>query len=192
MSLEKWEIELRQQLESVVKETKNKPSQGIAVAEVDKKQSNVLPMTLLFIVLAIGLLVAYDLKTDGEVQNWIISKFEKKSEKIDSLPIEPISPPVNNTTPISVVNELKDRMSKLEVDNQTALDKLSEKVAWNSHRIGLLGIIFNEDFSIMKNNLDRRNIVFLNRDWTLNQMPKCIELTEEDKEYLNKYVKPNQ
>lgn len=192
MPLEKWEIELRQQLDSVVKDTRNKPA--VKPEDVNKKPSSVLPMTLLFIVLAIGLLVAYDLKTDGEVQAWILSKFEKKSEQFEPSTVNPVpvTPQSNSVAPLNVISELNDRISKLEVENKAAINELSEKTSWNSHRIGLMGIIFNENFLIYKNNLDRKNIVFFNRDWTINQMPKCIDLTEEDKEYLKKYIKTNQ
>ena len=53
-------------------------------------------------------------------------------------------------------------------------------------------LLLNENFSMIMKGADASDFIFFNRDWTLDRMPKYIELTEDDKEYLKKFVRPNQ
>ena len=45
---------------------------------------------------------------------------------------------------------------------------------------------------MIMNGKDASDFIFFNRDWTLDRMPKYIEMTEDDKEYLKKFIRKNQ
>jgi hypothetical protein len=55
-----------------------------------------------------------------------------------------------------------------------------------------MGLLLNENFTMIMNGKDASDFVFFNRDWTLDRMPKYIEMTEDDKEYLKKFIRTNQ
>jgi len=57
--------------------------------------------------------------------------------------------------------------------------------------LSLMGLLLNENFMIVRNNYNKGHLIFFNRDWTLDQMPHYLELTDDDKEYLKKFVKPS-
>ena len=52
----------------------------------------------------------------------------------------------------------------------------------------LMGLLLNENFNIIKQDESKDEMVFFNSDWTLNKMPSHIELSDEDRDYLRKYV----
>ena len=69
---------------------------------------------------------------------------------------------------------------------------MQAKLNINSTKIGLMGLLLNENFTMIMRGADSNDFIFFNRDWTLDREPKYIELTEDDKEYLKKLVRPNQ
>lgn len=81
------------------------------------------------------------------------------------------------------------RMRAEFVSLKTKDAELAEQISKNKELISLLGIVQNNNFVIEKNDYDKRHLVFFNSDWTINQMPRYIELSPEDKEYLDKFVR---
>jgi hypothetical protein len=180
MSLEQWEKELIKYFEiknSEIPSSKNKSNGTFASKNTN---NDTFLMMLLFVVLGISIFIAYDFKTDGYIQKMV---FSEKPEIEKNIPIiERKEPIVQNKE----IETLKEEMKK----NKDILDKIVSKTQSNTDRIALMGVMINENFCIDKNNFSKEDMIFLNRDWTLNKMPKYIILSEDDKEYLNKYVKP--
>lgn len=198
MALEQWEIDLRKQLGNKInaKNTETWESQlKNEIKElVPSKKSNTSLMLMILIFLGVVTLCAYDIKTEGSVQNWIQSWFQSP----DAPPVvdnpfatEPTTKDVrvksNYETEIAA---LRTEIKRVEDGNKTAMDKMATKVQWNADRITLMAVMMNENFLIVRNNADKSHLIFFNRDWTLDQMPHYLQLADEDKEYLNKFVKP--
>lgn len=182
MATEQWEIDLRRQLGKEIPKLENAP------IEVDKKASSFLSesfiMMFLLVILTVSLLFAYDYKTDGSIQKLVYSSFTPvMSPKQNESPIEPLSPKPDSQ--IESIIALKEDIEK----SKLTLDGLSSQMRANEEKISLIGIVLNENFLVIRNNLPKDNMIFFNRDWTIDKMPKNITLTEEDKAYLNKFIK---
>ena len=210
MALEQWEIDLRKQLEGRI--NNNKPKNGQtwedklvediedlpqvrerAVQKANDKNNNTLIMLVLLIVLGIATLFAYDSKSGGKIQAWIQARFTSSSA-----PQNPTGPVIGPTNPVgpksydAEIAALRADIQRVEADNKANMDKLAAKVKWNGERITLVGMLLNENFMIVRNNYDKGHLIFFNRDWTLDQMPHHLELSDEDRDYLKKFVKPGQ
>lgn len=124
--------------------------------------------------LATCIYLVYNNKTNNSLNKIVESKFQKKEaeSKIES----------------DRITLLETRISELEKDNL----ELKEKQLWNSQRIGLMGIMLNENFMLLKNNQNKNDFIMLSRDWKISKMPKNLELTELDKEILRQFLEQNQ
>lgn len=199
MALEQWEINLRKQLEGKVNQTppgkepekgpnwedklvqqiQDNPSQPV------KKANNTIIMLVLLIVLGLATLFAYDSKNGGKIQNWISSQFSSKEE------VGTVQPQSNGKRDYDAeIAALRSDIRRVEADNKASVEKLATKVKWNSDRINLMAIMLNENFLILRNGNNKGHMIFFNRDWTLDNMPQYIELSDDDKVYLKKFVKP--
>jgi len=198
MALEQWEIDLRRQLEGKVNNTK--PTQTWEEKLVEEIQplprntekpkdtNNTIVMLVLLIILGCATLFAYDAKSGGRIQSWFASLGTKSSdEPIVQQPS--VSGGPNNYD--AEIASLRSDIQRIDADNKAKLDKLTTKVQWNSDRLTLMGLLLNENFMIVRNNYNKGHLIFFNRDWTLDQMPHYLELSDDDKEYLKKFVKPS-
>jgi hypothetical protein len=100
--------------------------------------------------------------------------------------------PTYNIDHDTEIASLRSYIQKIDSENKINLEKLTSKLKWNSDRITLMGIMFNENFLIVRNNHFKGHLIFFNRDWTLDQVPHYVQLSDDDKEYLRKFIKTNQ
>jgi len=136
---------------------------------------------LMLIALAAATLYVYDDKTGGKLKSSITSSFHSKTESktiIEKSDAE--------------VAKLKAELDKFRSDNKAAIDSIQAKLNTNSTKIGLMGMLLNENFTMIMRGEGSSDFIFFNRDWTLDRMPKHIELTEDDREYLKKMVRSGQ
>ena len=85
------------------------------------------------------------------------------------------------------MSSLKEKIVELEHDR----DQLSEKLMQQSKKIGIMGILLNENFLIVKDNYDKNDIILLNREWKIKKLPKYIMLDDKDKDFLDKMKEKN-
>ena len=169
MALEKWEIELRKQLDKKVNSPKqaqtweDKIVADVGATPIVYKSNNTAFMMIAFIVLGFAILFALYEKSD-KFQSWTGS--DDISSKTEIVMLK------------SDVEKLNEKMKRS-----------TERINLLGDRLNLMGILFNENFTVLKNNHDRSNLMYFNRDWTISSMPKYIKLTDEDREYLKKYIK---
>lgn len=88
-----------------------------------------------------------------------------------------------------IVNEeeIVEQSSDLE-EIKSELESIHSKVKFNNERIILMGLLLNENFSILRGEKDKADLLFFDRKWKLKGWPKHISLTESDKEWLEKYI----
>lgn len=189
MSLEKWERDLRKQLigvksikepweEALIEEIKYVPQQ--------KPKNNlfligcVIFLTALMISFFLykkGLLVHLD--SLGWPGRGPISKQEFKTK---------IEDPVDFHDTIAKNQEDIAELYKIIEEIQNKLILNTDKINSNSEKITLTGIILNENFTIIRNGHDKSHLIYFNRDWSLEKGPRYLDLTENDREYLKKYI----
>jgi hypothetical protein len=133
-------------------------------------------------------LFVYNQKSGGALTTWFANRIhftesEKKAPPAENRPDAIPMPPANNSGDIA---QLKLDMAKMKQDMET----MNGKLKWNSDRITLMGMLLNENFVILGNNYDRSDLIFFNSDWTINKMPRYLQIQEKDREYLQKFVKP--
>jgi hypothetical protein len=136
---------------------------------------------VLLVIIGLATILVYDNKTGNHFKNWIFSSFQTK-QSVSVVKEETFDPELV---------KLKSDIDKFKLENKSSLDAINAKLNVNSSKIGLMGLLLNENFSMIMKGADASDFIFFNRDWTLDRMPKYIELTEDDKEYLKKFVRPN-
>jgi hypothetical protein len=68
---------------------------------------------------------------------------------------------------------------------------LEERILLLERKAAALGYATDENFYILKNDLEKSNIIFINRDWSLSKEPEYIQLTPEDENYIRKHLSGN-
>ena len=200
MELEDWEKELRNEYGSPEVKAEPTPSAQSAPVPVQEpkleepkvkikpvddksKDSGTWLFLVLFLILGITIVWIYDDKTGGKIKSSIMSTFHSK---------ENVQPEEKELISDAEVGKLKNELEKFRSENKTAIDAIQAKLNSNSSKIGLMGLLLNENFTMIMNGKDASDFIFFNRDWTLDRMPKYIEMTEDDKEYLKKFIRKNQ
>ena len=185
-AIEQWEADLKRKLAAIVVPKREQWEEDLLkeIEEMDEefpppvKQIN--KTTTMFIVwlIILGFLVifAYDRKTNA-ISQW----FDRSTPVAEEKP-----------RPNSELAELRGIVRRNQADTTAALEKIQTKTKLNSERIILLGMLSNENAMIYRQNYDKNDLIFLNRNWTLDQMPKHLQMTPEDREYLKKFVNNGQ
>lgn len=200
-SQREWEERLKQELEGIPSRKKKKPKTKPAPAPVasepvaedrppialkKKKEEGLLGYYVIIVLLIVMGLFVYNHKSGGAITNWFSNRIQfTESEKTtpETRPDAAPMPPANNSAEIA---QLRLDMAKMKQDMET----MNGKLKWNSDRITLMGMLVNENFVILGNNYDRSHLIFFNADWTINKMPRYLQIQEKDREYLQKFVKP--
>lgn len=189
MAVEQWERELRKQLSGVKAAKREQWEDDLLeeIGELPPRRVNNNTTTFVACLIILGALTtfAYDQKT-AAISRW----WQSTHQNIAAVPPLPPTPHKSYDQDIA---ELRSAVQKAQTDvaaQQALLSKLESKTKFNSERITLVGMALNENFMIMRNNYDKNHLIFFNRDWTLDQMPHYLQLSDADKDYLKKYVKP--
>ena len=205
MALEKWEIELRKQLQDSSDTVQ--PKEKTWEDRLREQISNVQPPppvhhhhapkknnTGLFVVVILILLGAV-LYTVNMKTGVISNLFNKKTEVAAVEPANPFEdkkgvpvPPTNNLA--SEVRQIRIDVDRMKADNDTKFDEMQKKIKWNGDRITLLGMMHNENWLVIRNQgSNSTQFLYFNGDWTLSGMPQYLQLTADDQEFLEKYRK---
>jgi len=89
----------------------------------------------------------------------------------------------------SVPQNRKETVEEQVVKLKEFSTKILEVTKGNIDKITLLGILQNNNSCVIKNNLPKSDLIFINSDWTIDKMPTAINLDDEDKNFLKQYVK---
>jgi len=163
--IEQWEIDLRNQLGNSTRD--NKPPQektASAYCEASKNDYLLYSSMILFFILAA--LFILDFKTDfiNKVLNSHIT-YEVK-------------------TPDSNLIVIGDRIGATE----ERVGKIEERIKTQEEKIFLLGVVSNENNFIEKKGLNKKDLLFISKNWKLKKYPKHIVLSDSDKKYLEKLI----
>ena len=78
-------------------------------------------------------------------------------------------------------------------DIERKLMEVEGRVDRQAYDIRLLAIMHNENFAVVKKATGIRDIIFINKDWTIDRMPSHLTLTNEEKdEIYKKFVKKSE
>lgn len=187
-----WEEELKEDIDDVELPPKRKPQPK----QPKKQESNnrVLYYFVIFILL-IANLYLYDKKSDGRISNWLKDRI-RSGEVAQNDPVRPgpsLPPPGPGVDVASELKFLRAEIVRLETQQKQQKeewDKLAAKVKWNSDRIALIGAVLNENYLILRNGYPTSHMIFFNHDWTIDRYPQYLQISEEDREFLKKYVRP--
>lgn len=129
-----------------------------------------------------AVLLAYEVKTGG-VTNWF------KGKPTASVPNQPLSPPDN---PLQKADDLQVKalradFERMKAENKQQFADIDRRIKWNGDRITLLATVQQENFLQIRNG--QNNFIYFNADWTIDRLPQYLELTQDDKDFLNKYLK---
>jgi len=201
MKLEPWEIELQNQLgsnfvpevpkikpvpvESVVSEPEVVSEPNPVVEE--SKGPGTWAFLILFTVLALSSLYIYDGKTGGKMKSWVASRFHTVPQEQNLKENKAVEQPKLEFEDAEVA-KLRTELYKLKNENKSQYDAVMGKLNLVGNKVVLIGLLLNENFNIIRQSANYEDMVFFNRDWTLNKMPKYIDLSDDDREYLRKYV----
>ena len=167
MALEQWEIDLRNQLNGVQGTVSLETPQEVVVEEAVVKQTNDF---VLYFALGCFLLVASLLLLDFKTN--FISNLVRKENMVEiKVDEETLAGAVSsvNAAPNLILEEL---------------DSLKKKVKSHGDRIFILGVVSNENSTISKHNANKREMISINKDWTLSRKPTHLSFTQEDMKYL--------
>lgn len=187
MNMEPWELELQDQIrdsKSAAPEPlpKNDPAPILEKAKEPSAPAegggSIVFFTLLVILAAVTVLV-YDHKTGGKFRSWMASHFSSADQ------VEKVEPKRKNEADES---RLRDEFDKFVASNKSQIEALQSRVGSIRDKVMLMGLLLNENFNIIKQDESKDEMVFFNSDWTLNKMPTHIDLSDEDRDYLRKYV----
>jgi hypothetical protein len=88
-------------------------------------------------------------------------------------------PQENNRT------QVDQRLDRLESGFKAVWDRSK----WNSDKVTLLATIHNHNMVVIKNALPKSELILLNSDWTINRLPDRINLDQQDRQFLEKYLR---
>lgn len=132
-----------------------------------EENKNTLSLIVL-IILGVLTLVAYQKKSSINVKSWVQNQFNEIITKVDDKGID----------------DLKKQNEEIK---KTIVD-LDQKTKWNNDRIFILGLMSNENNLILQNDYDKNHLLFLDKDWKIDQEPHYIQISNEDRDYLKKYM----
>jgi hypothetical protein len=177
MALEQWEIDLRKHLEGIKpkKDWEEEIIEEIQSIPKNVKKNHTKIMLVLLLILGIAIFLIFSLKYKSSCSSDVCQP----------------TPPERNSSS-SEIAALRAEMQKMSAENKAEMQKLAGKMQWNQDRVTLIGMMMNENFMIIRNDYNKAHLIFFNRDWTIDQMPHYLKLSDEDRDYLQKYVKPAQ
>jgi uncharacterized protein YxeA len=139
-------------------------------------------MKWVFFILTAIILAVYIYKQDkSDFKNIFLGKENPKQE---------ISEKVFELATEQQIEELDEKIKALQNDLDKKLIELQQTDEELKKRNLLLGTITNENFYILKNRGILKDLLYLNLDWTIDRLPKYIQLP--NKEDIEKLLKDNQ
>ena len=174
MAVEQWEIDLRKLLED--KAASPKPTIVVSNVEKPVKPSNswsdIIFMVVALILLGGIILFALDAKSGDKL-------LQTKLPKISIF---------NNKDLENKVQRLEDETHEQFTALLKKFDKLSTNLDAAVIKTNLMGFLLNENFMIVRDNKDKNHLIFFKRDWKLNHAPQYLKISDEDLQYLQKYI----
>ena len=158
---------------------------GLEVETVKTTDHNFnLPLFLLILLLTIGLFASWNWRRGGSVYanqqgysaqshqyNNYLNDFYQQQEHWRQ----------------QQVDQSNSRRTQFEEAAEAAAKKTWERTKWNSERITLLGILYNNNMTAQRTG--RHDYIYLNEDWTINRLPNHLRLDADDRSFLRKFVR---
>lgn len=138
---------------------------------------------LLLVALAVVIITWFNYQE--KVNNQFSSNLQLPNQMTDINQVPPWYQNNNNAPSINNSPTLDKKVELLTIGTQ----KVWERTKWNTDSLLLLSIINNNNSFVVKNNYPKSELIFINSDWTINKMPTAVQLDNEDKEFLQKFIR---
>lgn len=76
---------------------------------------------------------------------------------------------------------------QFEDQAEVAIRETWGRTKTNRERVTLLGILYNNNMAAMR--AGTRDYIFINGDWTIDRYPNHLNLDEEDRQFLSKFIR---
>jgi hypothetical protein len=168
-----WLDELEEELGTVKKKIPEKKTPNAhrpvvrQTYSTKKEQSFVLPLFLLVLLLAVGLVGTYLLR-EGYF------RFRGFS-----------NPSYNNYSYQDYDYQRQQRYQ--EYDRYD--DRYDDRVKWNTEIITLISIINNHNLAVSQNGYPKSHYIYINEDWTIDRLPDHVYLDSQSRAFLEKFLR---
>ena len=72
---------------------------------------------------------------------------------------------------------------------QQMVQKVWERTKWTTDRLTLMAMLTNHNTAVAQYNYPKTDYVYLNPDWTIDKMPKHLNLDTEDRAFLQRFMR---
>lgn len=167
-----------------------------------RQQSSTSSFLAALVFLAVVTLLVYDHKNGGRIKSKISGLFVTKTEAPEKprRPIEPkreepkpspqpqAQPQPQPEKPKVEAPQSKGDLEALRSENKAQIDALNKRLDAAANKLKLMGLMVNENFNIIGQQISD-SFIYMNSDWTLDRMPRYLDLSPEDRQYLEQYVR---
>jgi len=154
--------------------------------DVLKDNSLNLSLFMLILLLSIGVIVSYNYRSHGSV--FTSRNSDPQSKMWQNYHQDALKQQQNFWNTHQKNNNA--RQQQFETAAEKAIKQTWSKTRWNSERVTLLGILYNNNTAAARQG--SRDFLYLNADWTIDRMPQFLSLDAEDRAFLQRFVKKKQ
>lgn len=166
-----------------------------------RSQSSTSSFIAALVFLAVVTLLVYDYKNGGKIKSKISGLFVTKTEAPEKpkrpgepkreepkQQLPPAQPQPQPEKPKAEAPQSKGDLEALRSENKAQIDALNKRLDAAANKLKLMGLMVNENFNIIGQQISD-SFIYMNSDWTLDRMPRYLDLSPEDRQYLEQYVR---
>lgn len=138
-----------------------------------------LPLFLLAVLMTVGLVGAYLYRT--------------RTASVAQLPAQQgyYDPSFwNNQTTMVPPPRYQDTITRQDLEaHQAAMTKIWDRTKWNTDIITLMSIVDNHNLQVDQKGYSKNYYLYINEDWTIDRIPECVQLSAQDRAWIQKFVR---
>lgn len=145
------------------------------------KLANVLSIVVL--VLVAVLVIAWSVKAN---QTSEIAQIQPMpGQDVGNYPQHPQYPQYPESTSPGIISQIQ-QDQKMQ---QQTIGRMWERQKWATDRLTLMAMLTNHNTAVSQYNYPKSDMVYLNPDWTIDKMPKYLDLDRDDRVFLQQFMR---